>query len=51
MKITAWKLVAYDEDSNEVVMDTHDNKTHIPNYVANVIDDFLTEEFEESTDE
>tara|TARA_R110002012_G_scaffold297413_1_gene495392 strand:+ start:216 stop:371 length:156 start_codon:yes stop_codon:yes gene_type:complete len=51
MKITAWNLVAYDEDGNEVVMDTHDNKTHIPNHVANVIDDFLTEEFEESTDE
>jgi len=51
MKITAWELIAYDEDGNEVVMDTHDNKTHIPNHVANVIDDFLTEEFEESEDE
>jgi len=43
MKITAWKLIAYDGDGNEVVMDTHDNKTHIPNHVANVIDDFLKE--------
>lgn len=48
MKITAWKLVAYDEDGNEIIMDTHDSKTYLPNYVANAIDDFLTEKFEEN---
>ncbi len=51
MKITAWKLIAYDEDGNEVVMDNHDNKTHIPNYVASAIDEFLTEAFEEDEDD
>lgn len=45
MKITAWKLVAYDEDDNEIVVDLH--RSH----VANLIDDFLTEKFEESEDE
>jgi hypothetical protein len=50
-KIVSWKLVAYDEDDNEIIMDSHDNKTHLPNNVAKVIDDFLTEEFEESEDE
>tara|TARA_R110000851_G_scaffold72462_1_gene160621 strand:+ start:273 stop:443 length:171 start_codon:yes stop_codon:yes gene_type:complete len=54
MKITAWKLVAYDEHDNEIIMDSHDlnplvfdNKRLIPNHVATVIDDFLTEAFEE----
>jgi hypothetical protein len=46
-KIVSWKLVAYDEDDNEINMDSHDNKTHLPNNVAQVIDDFLTQEFEE----
>jgi len=50
-KIVSWKLVAYDEDDNEIIMDSHDNKTHLPNNVAHVIDDFLTEEFEESEDD
>jgi hypothetical protein len=45
MKITAWKLVAYDEDDNEIIVDVHRN------HVANLIDDFLTEKFEESDDE
>ena len=39
MNITSCKLVAYDEDDNEVVVD-------VDNHVANVIDDFLTEEVE-----
>ncbi len=53
MKIVSWKLVAYDEHDNEIIMDSHDlnplvfdNKRLIPNYVATVIDDFLTEAFE-----
>jgi len=41
MKIISWKLVAYDEDDNEIIVDVH--RSH----VANIIDDFLTEEFEE----
>ncbi|MDB0064342.1 hypothetical protein N9F47_04085 [Gammaproteobacteria bacterium] len=45
MKITAWKLVAYDEDDNEIIVDVHRN------HVANLIDDFLTEKFKESDDE
>ena len=40
-KIVSWNLVAYDEDDNEIVVDVHRN------HVANVIDDFLFEEFEE----
>lgn len=44
MKITAWELIAYDEDGNKIEVDVHRN------HVANVIDDFLTEEFEESED-
>ena len=40
MKITAWKLVAYDEDDNEIVVD-------VDNHVANVIDNFLTENVED----
>jgi len=39
MEITAWKLVAYDEDNNEFVVD-------VDNHVANIIDNFLTEECE-----
>jgi hypothetical protein len=45
MKITAWKLVAYDEDDNEIVVDVHRN------HVANLIDDFLTESFGEESDD
>jgi len=45
MKIVSWKLVAYDEDDNEINVDCHRN------HVANLIDDFLTEEYEESEDE
>ena len=41
MKIISWKLVAYDENDNEIIVDVHRN------HVANLIDDFLTEEFEE----
>jgi hypothetical protein len=41
MKIVSWKLVAYDENDNEIIVDVHRN------HVANIIDDFLTEEFEE----
>lgn len=40
-KIVSWNLVAYDEDNNEIVVDVHRN------HVANVIDDFLFEEFED----
>jgi hypothetical protein len=43
--ITAWKLVAYDEDDNEIVVDVHRN------HVANLIDDFLTESFGEESDD
>ena len=42
MKIISWKLVVYDEDNNEIIVDVHRN------HVANLIDDFLTEEFEEN---
>ena len=45
MKIVSWKLVAFDENDNEINVDVHSND------VANLIDDFLTEEFEESEDE
>ena len=41
MKIVSWKIVAYDENDNEIIVDVHRN------HVANIIDDFLTEEFEE----
>jgi hypothetical protein len=41
MKIVSWKLVAFDENDNEINVDVHSND------VANLIDDFLTEEFEE----
>jgi|TARA_R110000796_G_scaffold245469_1_gene369707 hypothetical protein len=41
MKIVSWKLVAFDEDDNEINVDVHSND------VASLIDDFLTEEFEE----
>jgi hypothetical protein len=44
LKIIGWKLVAYDENDNKIIVDVHRN------HVANVIDDFLTEEFEENTD-
>ena len=40
MNITSWKLVAYDEDDNEIVVD-------VDNHVANVIDNFLTENVED----
>ena len=45
MKIVSWKLVAFDENDNEINVDVNSND------VANLIDDFLTEEFEESEDE
>ena len=45
MKIVSWKLVAFDEDDNEINVDVHSND------VASLIDTFLTEEFEESEDE
>jgi len=44
-KIVSWNLVAYDEDDNEIIVDVHRH------HVANVIDDFLTEEFKEDEDE
>lgn len=44
MNITAWKLVAYDEDNKEIVVDVN-------NHVANVIDDFLTEVSGEESDD
>ena len=44
MKIVSWKLVAFDENDNEINVDVHSND------VANLIDDFLTEEFEENED-
>ena len=40
MRIMSWKLVAFDEDDNEINVDVHSND------VASLIDDFLTEEFE-----
>ena len=45
MKIVAWKLIAFDENENEITVDVHSND------VASLIDDFITEEFEESEDE
>jgi len=45
MKIVSWKLVAFDENDNEITVDVHSND------VASLIDDFITEEFEESEDE
>ena len=45
MKIIAWKIVGYDEDNNEVEIDIH--KSH----VANVVDDYITEEYEEYENE
>ena len=44
MKIVSWKLVAFDENDNEINVDVNSND------VASLIDDFLTEEFEESED-
>ena len=45
LKITAWKIVGYDEDNNEVEIDIHNNG------VAQVIDDYITEKYEENEDE
>ena len=45
MKIVAWKLIAFDENDNEITVDVHSND------VASLIDDFITEEFEESEDD
>lgn len=45
MKITAWNIVAYDEDDKGFVVDAHN--THI----ANLIEDFLSEKFGEINDE
>jgi hypothetical protein len=44
MKITAWKLVAYDEDDKEFNVDVHSND------VAYLIEDFLSEQFGEIND-
>ena len=45
MKIVSWKLVAYDENGNKITLEPS-------NYVASVIDDFITEEEEvENEDE
>jgi hypothetical protein len=41
MKIVAWKLIAFDENENEITVDVHSND------VASLIDDFITEKFEE----
>jgi hypothetical protein len=45
MKIVSWKLVAFDEDDNEINVDVHSND------VASLIDDFLTEELEEESED
>ena len=45
MKIISWKIVGYDEDNNEVEIDIHRS------YVANIVDDYITEEYEEYEDE
>jgi hypothetical protein len=44
MKIVSWKLVAYDEDDNEINVDVHSNN------VAYLIEDFLSEQFGEIND-
>ena len=44
MKIVSWKLVAYDEDVNEINVDVHSND------VAYLIEDFLSEQFGEIND-
>ena len=41
MKITSWKIVAEDENGQEFEVDVHRND------VANLIDDFLTEQCED----
>jgi hypothetical protein len=43
--VTAWKLVAYDEDDKEFNVDVHSND------VAYLIEDFLSEQFGEINDE
>ena len=45
MKIVSWKLVAYDEDNNEINVDVHSND------VAYLIEDFLSEQFGEINDD
>lgn len=45
MKIVSWKLVAFDENDNEINVDVHSND------VASLIDDFLTEELEEESED
>ena len=44
-KIIGWKVVGYDEDNNEIEIDIHKH------HVANVVDDYITEEYEENEDE
>jgi len=45
MKIVSWKLVAFDENDNEINVDVHSND------VASLIDDFITEELEEESED
>jgi len=45
VKIIAWELVGYDENNNKVEIDINNNG------VAQVIDDYITEEYEENEDE
>lgn len=44
-KIIGWKVVGYDEDNNEVEIDIDNN------WVAQVIDDHITEKYEENEDD
>jgi len=44
-KIIAWKIVGYDEDNNEVEIDIHRSN------VANVVDDYITEEYEDEDED
>ena len=45
LKIIAWKIVGYDKDNNEVEIDIHNNG------VEQVVDDYITEKYEENEDE
>ena len=44
-KIVSWKLVAFDEEDNEIDVDVHSND------VAYLIEDFLSEQFGEINDD
>ena len=44
-KIIAWKIVGYDEANNEVEIDIHRSN------VANVVDDYITEEYEDEDED